>query len=85
MSANTSDSSDDSFNSKCAKRSKVWEHYEQNLVQSDTGLEAICKYCQMQLCTRFGTNSLRTHISKYCHGISEDERNAFIETLHKSI
>src|SRR5688572_26799172 len=86
MSLNTSESSDDSNSTKTrAKRSKMWEHFEQNLVEVDNCFRAICKYCRMQLRTKSGTSSLRTHISQYCHAIGEAERNIFIATLKKPI
>ena len=86
MSTNTEESSDDSNSTQTrAKRSKVWEHFEQNLVEVDNGFRAICKYCRMQLSTKSGTSSLRTHISQYCHAIGEVKRNKFIATLKKPI
>ncbi|XP_022683481.1 zinc finger BED domain-containing protein RICESLEEPER 2-like [Setaria italica] len=86
MSLNTPESSDDSNSTQTrAKRSKVWEHFEQNLVEVDNCFRAVCKYCRMQLSTKSGTSSLRTHISQYCHAIGEAERNRFIATLKKPI
>ncbi|CAL5035652.1 unnamed protein product [Urochloa decumbens] len=86
MSTNTSESSDDSHSALTrVRRSKVWEHFEQNLVEGDDGFKAVCKYCQIHLSTKSGTSSLRTHISQYCHAIGEVDRKRFIATLKKPI
>uniref|UniRef100_A0A0A9FJK1 BED-type domain-containing protein n=1 Tax=Arundo donax TaxID=35708 RepID=A0A0A9FJK1_ARUDO len=52
MSANTSEHSetDDSIDDHTAqvphvKRSKVWVHFKQDLVDVDGDLNAVCKYC----------------------------------------
>ena len=59
MSANTSESSDDSHSTQTrVRRSKVWEYFEQNLVEADDGFKAVCKYCQIRLSTKSGTSSL---------------------------
>ena len=86
MSENTSESSDDSHSTQTrVRRSKVWEYFEQNLVEGDDGFKAVCKYCQIHLSTKSGTSSLRTHISHYCHAIGEADRNRFVATLKKPI
>uniref|UniRef100_A0A8I6XAW2 BED-type domain-containing protein n=1 Tax=Hordeum vulgare subsp. vulgare TaxID=112509 RepID=A0A8I6XAW2_HORVV len=48
------------------RRSKVWKHYEQELVVVEGDLKAMCKYCRGLSHTKFGTSSLRTHIAKAC-------------------
>jgi hypothetical protein len=83
-STNTSESSDDSTPTR-VKRSKVWEYFEPNLVETDDGFKAVCKYCRLQLSTKCETSSLRTHIQKYCHVISDDERNKLVSTMKKPI
>jgi len=86
MSANTSESSDDSHSTQTrVRRSKVWEYFEQNLVEADDGFKAVCKYCQICLSTKSGTSSLRTHISHHCHAIGEADRKRFVATLKKPI
>ena len=86
MSANTSESSDDSHSTQTrVRRSKVWEYFEQNLVEADDGFKAVCKYCQIHLSTKSGTSSLRTHISHHCHAIGEADRKRFVATLKKPI
>ena len=86
MSENTSESSDDSHSTQTrVRRSKVWEYFEQNLVEADDGFKAVCKYCQIHLSTKSGTSRLRTHISHYCHAIGEADRNRFVATLKKPI
>ena len=85
MYANTSKSSDNSHSTQTrVRRSKVWEYFEQNLVEADDGFKTVCKFCQIHLSTKSGTSSLRTHIS-HCHAIREDDRKRFIETLKKPI
>lgn len=64
-----------------ARRSKVWEHYEQDLIVVDGDLKAVCKYCRGELHTKFGTSSLRTHISDFCRSIEDDCRKRFVSTM----
>ncbi|XBH78433.1 hypothetical protein VPH35_104683 [Triticum aestivum] len=67
-----------------ARRSKVWEHYEVDLVLVDGDLKAVCKYCGAQLHTKFGTSSLRTHILEACRSIQEACRKKFLLTMKKN-
>jgi hypothetical protein len=48
------------------RRSKVWEHFESDLVNVEGDLKAVCKYCRLQLHTKSGTSSLRGHIADSC-------------------
>ena len=47
----------------CGRRSKVWAHFEQALVNVDGDLKAVCKYCQIKLHIKFGVFEviLRSH------------------------
>ena len=86
MYANTSKSSDNSHSTQTrVRRSKVWEYFEQNLVEADDGFKVVCKYCEIHLSTKSGTSSLRTHISHHCHAIGEVDRKRFVATLKKPI
>lgn len=64
-------------------RSSVWEHYEQNLVDVDGDLKAVCKYCGLHLTTKSGTSSLRGHIANACPTIDPSTRKRFQATLFK--
>jgi len=64
-------------------RSNVWEHYEQNLVDVDGDLKAVCKYCGIHLNAKFGTSSLRGHIANACPAIGTPIRQKFKATLNK--
>uniref|UniRef100_A0A0A9TTB5 Uncharacterized protein n=1 Tax=Arundo donax TaxID=35708 RepID=A0A0A9TTB5_ARUDO len=90
MFANTSEHSgtDDSIDDHTTqvlrvKRSKVWEHFEQDLVDVDDDLKAVCKYCGLQLQSRSGTSSLRGHIAESCPAIEDDVRKSFVATMKK--
>ena len=79
MSANTLESSDDSHSTQThVRRSKVWEYFEQNLVEADDGFKVVFRYCQIYLSTKSGTSSLKTQISHYCHVIGEADRKKFV-------
>ncbi|CAO2034924.1 unnamed protein product [Urochloa humidicola] len=65
------------------RRSAVWEHYEQNLVNVDGDLKAVCKYCGLHLSTKSGTSSLRGHIANSCPAIDSSIRKRFQATLSK--
>uniref|UniRef100_M0VKL3 BED-type domain-containing protein n=1 Tax=Hordeum vulgare subsp. vulgare TaxID=112509 RepID=M0VKL3_HORVV len=55
----TADSMDDDTSQVShGRRSKVWEHYEQELVVVEGDPKAVCKYCRGQFHTKFGTSSL---------------------------
>lgn len=64
-----------------ATRSNVWEHYEQDLVEVDGELKAVCKYCGAKLLAKFGTSSLRNHTADSCRSIDDDCRKRFLETI----
>ena len=64
-------------------RSNVWEHYEQNLVDVDGNLKAVCKYCGIHMNAKFGTSSLRDHIANACPAIGTPIRQKFKATLNK--
>ena len=65
------------------RRSKVWEHFESDLVNIGGDLKAVCKYCKIHLHTKSGTSSLRGHIVDSCPIIDEDMRKRFISTMKK--
>ncbi|KAM0856292.1 hypothetical protein ACQ4PT_049217 [Festuca glaucescens] len=67
------------------RRSKVWEHFEQDLVIVGDVPKAVCKYCAMKLtCTRrSGTSSLLSHISESCRLVEAEVRAGFLATLKK--
>uniref|UniRef100_A0A8I7BHN9 BED-type domain-containing protein n=1 Tax=Hordeum vulgare subsp. vulgare TaxID=112509 RepID=A0A8I7BHN9_HORVV len=80
----TADSTDDDTSqAPHARRSKVWEHYEQELVVVKGDLKAVCKYCRAQLHTKFGTSSLRTYIAEACRPIEDACRKRFELTMEK--
>uniref|UniRef100_A0A8I6Y9J5 Uncharacterized protein n=1 Tax=Hordeum vulgare subsp. vulgare TaxID=112509 RepID=A0A8I6Y9J5_HORVV len=61
----TADSIDeDTSQIRHARRSKVWEHYEQEMVVVEGDLKVVCKYYRGQFHTKFGTSSLRTRIAE---------------------
>ncbi|XBI70423.1 hypothetical protein VPH35_064914 [Triticum aestivum] len=66
-----------------ARRSKAWEHYEADLVLVEGDLKAMCKYYGVQLHTKFGTSSLRTHIAEACQSIPDACRKRFLLTMKK--
>jgi hypothetical protein len=71
----------------CGRRSKVWEHFESDLVnvcvwRGGGDLKAVCKYC-IQLHTKSSTSSLRGHIADSCSIIEEDVRKQFVSTMKK--
>ena len=63
------------------RRSKVWEHYEKDLVLVDGDLKAVCMYCGAELQTKFGTSSLRSHIADSCRAIEDSCRKRFLSTM----
>ncbi|KAM0828468.1 hypothetical protein ACQ4PT_067530 [Festuca glaucescens] len=67
------------------RRSKVWEHFEQDLVIVGDVPKAVCKYCAMKLtCTRrSGTSSLLNHISESCRLVEAEVRVKFLRSLKK--
>ncbi|KAM0908421.1 hypothetical protein ACQ4PT_015472 [Festuca glaucescens] len=91
MSANVAESSGtrDAVDAASAtphgRRSKVWVHFEQDLVLVGDVPKAVCKYCAMKLtCTRrSGTSSLLSHISESCRLIETEVRDRFLATLKK--
>ena len=90
MSGNMSESSGtadamDAPSATPVKRSKVWEHFENELVVVGDVPKAVCKYCGTKFtCTRkSGTSSLLSHISEYCRLIEDDVRASFVATLKK--
>ncbi|KAL6592908.1 hypothetical protein ACP70R_049204 [Stipagrostis hirtigluma subsp. patula] len=67
-----------------SRRAKVWEFFEQELIEVDGVLKAVCKYCRLQMVSgKSGTNSLRNHIVEHCPQITEEDRQRFIATLKK--
>ncbi|KAL6641579.1 hypothetical protein ACP70R_019760 [Stipagrostis hirtigluma subsp. patula] len=67
-----------------SRRAKVWEFFEQELIEVDGVLKAVCKYCRLQMVSgKSGTNSLRNHIAEHCPQITEEDRQRFIATLKK--
>uniref|UniRef100_A0ACD5UM14 Uncharacterized protein n=2 Tax=Avena sativa TaxID=4498 RepID=A0ACD5UM14_AVESA len=88
MSANMSESSgtgDAPSTRPHGRRSKVWEHFEQDLVFVGDVPKAVCKYCAMKFtCNRkSGTSSLLSHISESCRLIEAEARSRFLATLKK--
>lgn len=67
------------------RRSKVWEFFEQELIEEDGVMKAVCKYCGAKLTTRrkSGTNSLRNHIAEYCPKINTEDRKRFTDTMKR--
>ncbi|TVU07168.1 hypothetical protein EJB05_47211, partial [Eragrostis curvula] len=53
------------------RRSKVWEHFERDLVNVDGDLKGVCKYCQLKMQTKSGTSSLLSHIAVSCPAVSK--------------
>ncbi|WVZ87116.1 hypothetical protein U9M48_033808 [Paspalum notatum var. saurae] len=89
MSSNTSEGSGthdvegQTSQTKRRKRSNVWEHFEQILVEADGDLKAICRYCRLKLSTKSGTSSLRGHIANSCPAIESVTRKRFLATMNK--
>jgi len=88
MSANMSESSgtgDAPSTAPHGRRSKVWEHFEQDLVFVGDVPKAVCKYCAIKFtCNRkSGTSSLLSHISESCRLIEVEARSRFLATLKK--
>jgi hypothetical protein len=67
------------------RRAKVWDHFEQELVEVNGVMKAACKYCGMKLTNKrdLGTSSLRNHIAGTCLKISDEDRKRFIDTMKK--
>jgi hypothetical protein len=67
------------------RRAKGWDHFEQELVEVNGVMKAVCKYCGMKLTNKrdSGTSSLRNHIVGTCPKISDEDRNRFIATMKK--
>jgi hypothetical protein len=67
------------------RRAKGWDHFEQELVEVNGVMKAVCKYCGMKLTNKrdSGTSSLRNHIIGTCPKISDEDRNRFIATMKK--
>ena len=67
------------------RRAKVWEHFEQDLVEVNGVMKAVCKYCGVQLMSKrsSGTSSLINHIAETCPKISDEDRKRFIATMKK--
>jgi hypothetical protein len=85
MGSGTNITSDDQSVQTPTRRAKVWEHFEQELVEVNGVMMAVCKYCGMTLTNKrdSGTNSLRNHIAGTCRKISDEGRNRFIGTMKK--
>jgi hypothetical protein len=82
--SDTNTSNDDNSPGTPNRRSKVWEHFETELVEVNGALKAVCRYCGMKMASeKSGTNSLRNHIKDSCQKISEDDRQRFIATIKK--
>ncbi|KAL6850021.1 hypothetical protein ACP4OV_020648 [Aristida adscensionis] len=82
----TNDStSDDPSPQTPNRRSKVWEHFDKDLVDIGGVLKAVCKYCRLPMTSakKTGTNSLRNHIAEHCPKITEADRERFIGTMKR--
>jgi hypothetical protein len=78
------DSIDDHTSAQRSRgRSKVWEHFESDLVNVGGDLKAVCKYYIFQLHTKSSTSSMRGHIADSCPIIEEDVRKQFVSTMKK--
>jgi hypothetical protein len=79
------DTSDDPSPQTPNRRSKVWEHFEKDLVEVGGVLKAVCKYCSLLMISSktTGTNSLRNHIAEHCPKITEVDREMFIATMKR--
>lgn len=68
MSDNMSESSGvgDSTGPSSGSRSKVWEHFEPELIMVDNIPKAVSKYCKLKLTSnkKSGTSRLLNHISE---------------------
>jgi hypothetical protein len=67
------------------RRAKVWDHFEQELVEVNGVMKVVCKYCGMKLTNKrdSDTSSLRNHITITCPKISDEDRKRFIATMKK--
>jgi hypothetical protein len=59
----TNTTSDDQLVQSPTRRAKVWDHFEQELVEFNGVMNAVCKYCGMKLTNKrdLGTSSLKIH------------------------
>jgi hypothetical protein len=67
------------------RRAKIWEHYEQELIEVNGVMKVVCKYCRLKLTNQrnSGINSLRNHIAGTCPKISDEDRKRFIAIVKK--
>jgi hypothetical protein len=67
------------------RTAKVWEYFQQELVEVDGVMKAICKYCGTKLIRKRNscTNSLRNHVADTCPKILVEDRKRFIATMRK--
>jgi hypothetical protein len=67
------------------RTTKVWEYFQQELVEVDGVMKAICKYCGTKLTRKRNscTNSLRNHVADTCPKILVEDRKRFIATMRK--
>jgi hypothetical protein len=72
----TNTTSDDQSVQMPTRRAKVWEYFEQELVEVDRVMKAICKYCGTKLTSKrnSGTNSLINHVADTCPKILVQNR-----------
>jgi hypothetical protein len=84
-SSTNDDTSDDPSPQTPNRRSKVWEHFEKDLVEVGGVLKAICKYCSLLMTSSktTDTNSLRNHIAEHCPKITEVDRERFTATMKR--
>lgn len=84
-SSSTSNSANGTLVVSNTRRSKVWKHFEPNLVFVDEIPKAVCLYCGLKLTNTpsSGTSSLINHISVACPKMAEEERKKFIGSLRK--
>jgi hypothetical protein len=69
------------------RRAKVWDHFEQELVEVNEVMKAVCKYCGMKVTNKrnSSTSSLTNHIAGTCPKISDENRKRFIATMKKRL
>jgi hypothetical protein len=81
----TDTTSDDQLVQTSTRRAKVWEHFEQKLVEVNGVMKVICKYCGMKLTNKMdsGTGSLRNRIVGTYPKISDESHKRFIATMKK--
>jgi hypothetical protein len=81
----THTSSDNQLVQTPTRRAKVWEHFEEGLVEVNGVMKAVCKYCGLKLTNQrnSGINSLRNHIAGTCTKISDEDRKKFIATMKR--